>query len=65
MNKATVATIAAIGVGFAVGFFWGRGSNTALSDNVKTSVYGGKMTVEVDIANTAKEGFLNILNEWG
>lgn len=45
-------------VGYAMGLAVGKETNSAISQNTKTSIYNGVVTVQVDAKNAAKQGLV-------
>lgn len=61
-------TLIGLGLGFAVGalvgFAWGQGTRAAASNNVATYSKDGKLVVEVDYVQAAKEGLMTAIQTY-
>ncbi len=53
--------VGAAGLGFLIGFAWGQSTRSAIGDATTTTYGGGKLTVEVDVAQAARQGLAGIL----
>lgn len=59
--KLAGAALVALGVGFLVGFIWGRDTREALPGATDASFEGGVLTVRVNAGRAAREGLRNLL----
>lgn len=68
MNKTVLISIAGLGLGFIVGAFigfaWSQGTKSGIGDHTRTTVGGGKITVEVDYAAAAAQGAQQAIMDW-
>lgn len=62
MNKPLVLMLAGVGVGFMAGFLWGQAARADAQQNVKTSMNGGVVTIEVDAGGAMVRGLQDLLN---
>lgn len=58
----TVAVLAGLAGGFLVGFLWGQGTRSSVSDATQTDFSGGVLTVRVDTLQAAKSGLASLLH---
>lgn len=58
MSRAAVFTLAAVGLGFLVGFAWGRGAREELPGATDTSYTNGVLTVRVNAYQALGAGLL-------
>ena len=56
MIKGTAFLAAAIVAGFGIGFLWGRGTRSALSESTSTSFDNGDLTVRVRVGQALGAG---------
>lgn len=60
MNQTTILSLSGVALGFVVGAFigfaWAQGTKSGIGDHTRTTVGGGKLTVEVDYSAAAQDG---------
>ena len=56
----SLAALAAVGVGCAVGFAWGQSTRSAIGDNTETDFSGGVLTVKVNTLKAASAGLRSL-----
>lgn len=61
MNRAALGVALAVGVGFLVGFVWGRDTREALPGATDASFDAGVLTVKVNARGALTEGLRSFL----
>lgn len=61
LSKPAALALLAIGVGFMVGFVWGRGTSDALPAATETDFSGGVLTVRVNAGQAVTNGLRGLL----